>query len=84
MSDQIITRTPDKMVDFDHGYMMLAFRNDLVYVDCNVYGINDLTKVPARCMKEDQVAEIELTREEIQLICLSKNYKIITIQEIGS
>ena len=64
--------------------MMLAFRNDLFFVDCNVYGINDLTQVPARCMKEDRVAEIDLTREEIQLISLSKSYKIITIQEIGS
>ena len=39
MSREIIDRAPDKMMQIDHNFLILAWRNDLVVVNIQALGV---------------------------------------------
>ncbi len=52
-SDQIIHRAPDKMINFYQGNILLAYRDLIVYVRVNEYGVDDPSKIPSNVEDRD-------------------------------
>ena len=46
--DEIIKRAPDKMIDYLQGYIMVAYRNSIIYLNVSQYGIDDETDKKVR------------------------------------
>ena len=71
--EQLIERAPDKMIDYFDGFIMLAFRGVVVYVDVTEHKID----------KETSHEMIEHTISEesnlIKRLDLNRRYKIICI-----
>ena len=57
--DEIIMRAPDKMVDLLQGFIMVAYRDAIIYVNVNPYGILDENKLPANA-KDNSFYEVDL------------------------
>ena len=79
------------MIDFLQGHILIAYRNSIIYVDVEEYGIDkdDLT-IPADIARGQDEHYIEVVMDEendkdkiLELNLLPK-YKIICIQEIGN
>jgi len=45
------------------GYLLLVYRNDLLYLDCNPFGINDETRVPPESRK-GRLVEISVGQDQ--------------------
>ena len=41
MKDTIIERAPDNMINYDAGFIFLAYRDTIVYCNVSQYGIDD-------------------------------------------
>ena len=39
--DELVNRAPDKMVDLLQGFLMVAYRDSIIYVNVNQYGVVD-------------------------------------------
>lgn len=42
MHDDLIVRTPDKMIDYLDGYILLAFRDSLIYFKVSNFGVQEV------------------------------------------
>ena len=84
-SDQIIRRAPDKMIDFLQGNILLAYRDLMVYVRVSEYGVDDPSKIPSNVEdRESNFVHINVPDDKVSFLDLHRNYKIISIQEIGN
>ena len=91
LKEPIIVRTPDKMIDYLNGYILLAYRDLIVYI--NVTDINidekdelDDANTPGthKRLEESNFTDCEVSRKARCYLDLHKGYKIICIQEIGN
>ena len=81
----MVDRAPDKMIDFLHGHVLLAYRNTIIYIDVNHFGIDkpELT-IPSEYSKSDRnFIQVDITQDQVLELELHSKYKIICIQEIG-
>ena len=71
--EQLIERAPDKMIDYFDGFIMLAFRGVVVYIDVTKHKIDDETS--------HEMIEHTISEESnlIRLLNLNRRYKIICI-----
>ena len=53
MEDTIIERCPDKMIDYLQGFILLAYRDFIIYCNVTEYGIDDESKIPRTFDQED-------------------------------
>ncbi len=44
--ENLIDRSPDKMIDILDGVILLAYRNSIIYVSVSKYGVDDFSKCP--------------------------------------
>lgn len=58
---EAIKRAPDKMIDFTDGFIVLAFRNRLLYFDVSKYLQDEEIKKP-------QQEEYEITNQDIRFV----------------
>ena len=65
------------MLDYLGGYILLAYRNQIVYIDVRNYVENESSQT-------SDYIEIEIKDEDLDYINLMENFKIIAMQEIGS
>ena len=74
------------MIDFLQGYILLAYRDTLMYCDSKGLGIedDDITNLPQDTDKNQNYVEIKVKEDQVSYLTLHKNYKIISIQEIGN
>jgi len=56
--DNLIDRSPDKMIDILDGMILLAYRNSIIYVSVSQYGIDDFSKCPQEFRKSEDHAII--------------------------
>ena len=85
-SEEIIERSPDKMIDFLDNHILLAYRNSIIYMDVSSYGVID-NNVPSQVkigQQDDHFIEIVIPTENLFFLDLLPKYKIICIQEIGN
>ena len=80
--DNLIKRSPDKMIDLLQGYIMLATQDQIMYFNVNPYGVEDESK--AKPGPDENLIEVNISGKEITYLDLHQNYKIICIQEIGN
>jgi hypothetical protein len=80
-SDEIIRRTPDKMIDFLEGNILLAYRDLIVYVRVSKYGVDDPSKIPSDGVdRESNFVHINVPDDQLSFLDLHQNYKMISIQ----
>jgi hypothetical protein len=90
-SEEIIIRAPDKMIDYKDGCIWLAYREKMIYLDVSSHKVevypasatsgtnkNQKSPVPKTISRD-----ITLSNDKISTLNLQKNFKIISIQEIG-
>ena len=84
-SERIISRAPDKMIDFLDNHILLAYRNLIIYMDVSEYGLTDgEVTSDVRGANDSHFIEIVVPPEKIFQLELLQKYKIICIQEIGN
>jgi len=75
MSEDIIQRAPDKMLQLVDGFLVLAWLNNLIIVNCTKLGI----------FKEqddgysENYEQFDLKHEQLQFLKLGGKYKIVTL-----
>ena len=79
IGNNIVERAPDKMLQVDNNYLLLAWRNDLIVFNLSGHGIIDEFPVEIHA----NFTEIHLKREDLQFLKLRHKYKIITLIDIG-
>ena len=79
LSEQIIVRAPDRMLQLVDGFLVLAWLNDLIIIDCEKEGIlqDELG------FKNFKHIDLDFDKQ-LQFLTMHHKYKIITIQDIGS
>ena len=80
MSEEIINRAPDKMLQIIDGFLILAWNTELIIINMTPHGVFDRISSG----EIDHYKHIELEKNELQFLKLGSKYKIITLQEIGS
>ena len=80
--EEIIQRAPDKMIDMLQGNLMLAYRDLVIYVNVNQYGVEDERLIPRD--QDPNYIVIDIKENQLQYLDLHEKYKIICIQEIGN
>ena len=61
--DQLIDRSPDKMIDILDGVILLAYRNSIIYVSVSKYGVDDFSKCPQEFKRSEDHAIVPLVQE---------------------
>ena len=79
IGESIVDRAPDKMLQIDNNFLLLAWRNDLIVFNLAGHGIVDEFPVDIKA----NFTEIHLKNEDLQFLKLRHKYKIITLQDIG-
>ena len=74
--DELVNRAPDKMVDLLQGFLMVAYRDSIIYVNVNQYGVVDESLLQN---KSSNSHEVNIEEKDLQYLDLHKNYKIIAI-----
>ena len=70
------------MIDYLDGYILIAYRNTIIYIDVSSLGIQE-KKLRITEDKQHYI-EVPITDEQLFELDLNQNYKIISILEIGN
>ena len=70
--NQLIRRSPDKMIDYMCGFILLAYRNRIIYLDVRKYQIDSEDSRP-------DLVEATIQDEDYDFLELKNKYKIIAM-----
>ena len=80
MRDDLIVRTPDKMIDYLDGFIMFAFRDSLVYFRVSQFGVQDINESKQYADSDNpRFIQRMIDEENLCYLQLDKDYKIICI-----
>ena len=68
--DEIINRAPDKMIDVQDGYIMLAYRNVLILCSIKEHGVDDDYQQHEDNEQEGKFYDIEVPQEKVHVFNL--------------
>ena len=76
--DQLITRAPDKMITFFSDNIILAYRDNILQIN-----LADAKVDEKDGNGKEAFIEANISEDQVNLLDLSKNFKIITIQPLS-
>lgn len=74
---KIIQRAPDKMISYYQSFVLLAFRNTLVYISVEDQSIDEVDQ-------SDDVIVVNVESSQFDFLNLSELFKIICIHDVGN
>ena len=74
---QLITRAPDKMIDYFKDYVLLAYRDIIIYLNVSEANVESYNK-------SDKVISVSIDDSKIRRLDLSSSYKIVCVEPLGS
>ena len=77
LKNRIIKRAPDKMIDYLDGYILISYRNHIVYMDVCEYVNGSSPEDSAK------VNEKKIENSKLAFVDMDSSYKIISMQQVG-